>query len=152
FLASIHRLYRDTLLVCAAILLVALAVGTLLARHIIRPARFLAQAAARISRGDLSARVPEGRGDELGRLAGEFNRMADALEKGRDNLETVVSDRTHALERARAELEARNAKLAEWSTEIARRQTWDLAFGRTLTALAGDGALERVLRGGLSEA
>src|SRR6185436_15802566 len=37
-------------------------------------------------------------------------------------------------------------------SEIARRQTWDLAFGRTLTALAGDGALERVLHAGLTEA
>jgi len=152
FLAPIHRLYRDTLLACAAILLFALAVGSLLARHIIRPAGFLAQAAAKISKGDLAARVPEGRGDELGRLAGEFNRMADALERGRDNLETEVSDRTQALERARSELEARNAKLAEWSAEIARRQTWDLAFGRTLTALAGDGPLERVLLAGLTEA
>ena len=152
FLAPIHRLYRDTLLACAAILLLALAVGSLLARHIIRPAGFLAQAAAKISQGDLAARVPIERGDELGRLAGEFNRMADALEKGRDNLETKVSDRTQALERARSELEARNAKLAEWSAEIARRQTWDLAFGRTLTALAGDGALERVLQAALTEA
>jgi CheY-like chemotaxis protein/signal transduction histidine kinase len=152
FLAPIHRLYRDTLLACATILLFALAVGTLLARHIIRPAAFLAQAATKISQGDLAARVPIERGDELGRLAGEFNRMAAALEKGRDNLETEVSDRTQALERARAELEARNAKLAEWSAEIARRQTWDLAFGRTLTALAGDGALERVLLAALTEA
>jgi HAMP domain-containing protein len=126
FLAPIHRLYRDTLLACAAILLCALGVGTILARHIIRPAGFLAQAASKISHGDLGARVPIERGDELGRLAGEFNRMAEALEKGRDNLETEVTDRTQALERARSELEARNVKLAEWSSRsrAGRPGTW----------------------------
>src|SRR6059036_3108661 len=78
--------------------------------------------------------------------------MAAALETGRENLEAKVGERTEALERARAELEVRNAKLAEWSAEIARRQTWDLAYGRTLASLAGEGSMDQVLRAALTEA
>ena len=44
-----------------------------------RPVKVLTSQAQRIAQGDLSGRVPEGRGDELGVLARTFNFMSDAM-------------------------------------------------------------------------
>jgi two-component system sensor histidine kinase MtrB len=52
-----------------------------IARGILRPVAAAGAAARRIAAGDLSARVPVGGGgDEFGRWAAEFNRMAGSLE------------------------------------------------------------------------
>jgi two-component system sensor histidine kinase MtrB len=63
-------------------LLLALMAGVAVAasRRVLRPVRRLAQAAQRMSGGDLSVRIkPQGR-DELARLVTSFNEMAAALE------------------------------------------------------------------------
>jgi two-component system sensor histidine kinase MtrB len=65
-----------------ALLLLAVIIGLSFAasRPVLRPVRRLAQAAERMSGGDLSVRVqPKGR-DELARLVTSFNEMASALE------------------------------------------------------------------------
>ena len=68
-------------LVVAALVALALALATagLIARGILRPVSSGSAVAARIAGGDLTARVPEGGADELGRWARQFNRMADSL-------------------------------------------------------------------------
>jgi signal transduction histidine kinase len=88
----------------AAAVGVALLVAGLLARWILRPVGAAGRAARRIAGGDLSARVPEGGRDELGRWAAEFNRMADSLETTVVRLETAqqqnrrfVADVAHEL-------------------------------------------------------
>jgi len=64
-------------LIMALTLLVA---GHFLRRHVLSPVNALAVASGRLAAGDLSARAPAGGGDELGRLARDFNRMADKLQ------------------------------------------------------------------------
>ena len=56
-------------------------------RSIAGPTRRLATAAAQISEGDLSARVPEKGAAELQRLANAFNRMAEHVQASRGELE-----------------------------------------------------------------
>src|ERR1039458_3567797 len=51
-----------------------------LARYLTRPVRKLQKAVERFGRGDLSARAPSVRRDELGQLARTFDRMADRIE------------------------------------------------------------------------
>ena len=65
----------------AALIAVLLALGTagIIARGILRPVAAAGAVAREIAAGDLSARVEAGGRDELGRLAGELNRMADSL-------------------------------------------------------------------------
>jgi two-component system cell cycle response regulator len=83
------------LLVTGALLVAggAVLVARWLARSTTRPLADLAQAADRVASGELDTRVPIVRGDELGRLAGSFNRMTrelqayvQALTAGRDQL------------------------------------------------------------------
>lgn len=60
-------------------LLVALSLSMGVAQTITRPLRALHEGAVRFGQGDLSFRIPETSTDELGALAREFNRMAEAL-------------------------------------------------------------------------
>lgn len=78
-----------------------LALALFLARSIVRPVRDVAAGAERVSRGDLSARAPEHRSDELGDLGRAFNTMATSLEHSRDE----VAARTAELERSNRELD-----------------------------------------------
>jgi serine phosphatase RsbU (regulator of sigma subunit) len=63
--------------------LVVLGIGVVLAAlqgvQLARPIKALTVQAERIAGGDLQARVPEGRRDELGVLARAFNKMADEI-------------------------------------------------------------------------
>ncbi len=65
--------------------LVALGAGAL-RRGIVRPVGRLARATADVAAGDLSVRVADGRGDELGDLARAFNTMTAALEASQAEL------------------------------------------------------------------
>jgi two-component system sensor histidine kinase MtrB len=80
------------LVLCVAVLLL-LAFITVLAfaasRPVLQPVRRLAQAARRMSGGDLSVRIqPQGR-DELAQLVMSFNEMASALEEKIGDLEQL---------------------------------------------------------------
>jgi two-component system cell cycle response regulator len=59
---------------------VAMIVARRLARSTTRPLEELVRAVAMVADGELGTRVPVGRDDELGRLAGTFNRMTRELQ------------------------------------------------------------------------
>jgi two-component system NtrC family sensor kinase len=98
----------------------AIAVGTValmsvvsyyLSGKIVTPLRKLVLAIERIAGGDLTQRVESHSGDEIGQLAGSFNRMSEELLKAReryqrltDTLEDKVREKTGELERAQAQL------------------------------------------------
>lgn len=94
-------------------LLAASALAYVVAQAFTRPILSLQQAAMRFGRGELDARAPDLRHDELGALALEFNQMAasiaakDAQLRGyAAELEQKVEERTHALAASEAELRA----------------------------------------------
>ncbi len=65
--------------ICVAALLLALAVPLWLARSVLPPVRRLTESLAAVGRGDFDRRLDPGPPDELGRLAADFNRMAQTL-------------------------------------------------------------------------
>lgn len=115
-LGLLERQLRQSLLRSLSLVLLGLAsawaLAVVLARRIARPILALAEAAQRIARDtDLSLRVPETSGGEVGVLASSFNRMlsrlegADrALDQHRQNLEREVSARTRELTESNAHL------------------------------------------------
>ena len=95
------------------VLFLALAIGTsvVLARRLARPIVAMQEAAARIGAGALDQRIEAGRGDELGALAEEFNRMAAQLQESYAGLEQKVDERTQELATALAELDEKSREL-----------------------------------------
>ena len=88
----------------AAIVLVLALCGLLawlLRRTILRPIKRVASATETVAAGDLTARVPADRRDELGDLARAFNDMAASLERSREEL----AKRARELENSNRELE-----------------------------------------------
>ena len=57
------------------------------ARTVVVPVRRLSDAAARLGAGDLSARVPQGGGDEIGELRRAFNAMSASVRESQEELD-----------------------------------------------------------------
>jgi len=107
-LLSLRRAVIGTSL---AVLAVALAAALLLAGGITRRLAAVEGAARAFGAGDASARVPAGGADELTRVGGAFNVMADELQASRarlerwnEDLKTEVDQRTRELREAQARL------------------------------------------------
>jgi len=84
----------STVLVSASALMTALVFSLLLAERIVRPLRRFMEASRKISAGDYAVEVPIETGDELGRLAEEFNRMAAQLGRYHEmNIEQIISEK-----------------------------------------------------------
>jgi HAMP domain-containing protein len=86
-------------LVLGALALVAIVVPLATSRAI-SPLASLTELAHKFSMGDLSARVTETRGDEIGHLSRTFNQMAEDLSDLYRSLEKRVEDRTRQIRTA----------------------------------------------------
>lgn len=87
-------------------LFIAGAVFLGLNRVVIRPVKALEHSVRRMGEGHLSTRVPPMvAGRELRELGDIINRMAQALQAERENLERTVTERTRELQEANARLE-----------------------------------------------
>src|SRR5712692_3052470 len=116
--APVRQLIKETMSSNAAILLLAIVAGLLLARWTVRPVRALTSAADAIRAGDLTTTVSVDSGDELGRLGATFNTMVESLRGARDQLEDKVRQRTEALNVANDALERRNEELRLQADEL----------------------------------
>ena len=100
----------------------ALILGFALSKRILAPLREVNQAAAALTRGQLDTRVAVNTGDEVGTLAGAFNKMAASLETNQSELEDRVKQRTLELERANEELTAQREELITQRAELQAQQ------------------------------
>jgi signal transduction histidine kinase len=98
-----------------AVVLSALA-GYLLSSRISHPLVALAETSDRMAEGDLSARAPVDRGDEVGQLSESFNEMADRIETTVTALRQFVADAAHEIGTPLTALQA-DLELAEAESE-----------------------------------
>ena len=86
------------LLIAASVLVVAIALAMIIARHQSAPLKQMSNAVTRFAQGDYSARVEEsGRVDEIGELETAFNAMANAIEQSEDMRREFVGNVSHEL-------------------------------------------------------
>lgn len=84
--APIRRVTRLLSGGVAVVLVLAGALGVLLARYVARPVEILRQATREIASGDLSKRVEITTGDEIEGLAVDFNEMTERLREAQERL------------------------------------------------------------------
>jgi signal transduction histidine kinase len=119
-LASLRTLALALLGVGVAVLAIALGAGWWLTGRAIRPIDRIAQAASRISRGNLSERIDvSGRQDELGRLAAVLNATFDRLEAAFERQRRFTADAAHELRTPLAVI------ISEAQTALARPRAAD---------------------------
>ena len=86
------------LLVAASVLLMAIVIAMVVARHMASPLREMSGAVNRFARGDYSARVANtDRQDEIGELSTAFNAMADSIERSELMRREFVGNVSHEL-------------------------------------------------------
>jgi len=125
----------------AAVLAVAAAagVGYLLSGRIARPIGRLAAASDLMAAGDLTARVNVEAGDEIGRLAQSFNRMAERVTDNVGSLQRFVSDAAHQIGTPLTALRTDLEVIRESATDADGRRRADRALAQEarLSELAG---------------
>jgi signal transduction histidine kinase len=98
-------------LLALLVLVTTIFVVALIVNAVAKPITGLVEATDQISRGDFSTVVDIDRNDEIGQLAGTFNRMTESLKQSREEieqynrtLEEKIVERTRQLEDAQAQL------------------------------------------------
>jgi two-component system, OmpR family, sensor histidine kinase MprB len=95
---TLHDLRLVLLIIAAAGVAIAAALGAIVARTALRPVKRLTKAAEHVAETqDLSASIPVESNDELGRLAESFNEMLAALAASRDQQTQLIADASHEL-------------------------------------------------------
>ena len=110
FMAQIHTNTRNTVLLCAAVLLLSTLFTTLISRWITGQIQRLGDASQAIARGDLDRKVNLKGIDELNTLASSFNRMAERLRLSfaqQDYANKALAEANQKLDRTNQELEER---------------------------------------------
>jgi two-component system sensor histidine kinase BaeS len=88
---------RITVISLAVALIGAAALAFLLARNVSRPVRLLGDTVRKLSHGEYLARAAVETRDEIGRLAGHVNQLAESLEKNRSARQRWTADIAHEL-------------------------------------------------------
>ncbi len=89
--------WRAGWIAALVLLLAALLISLMTARHLLRPVRALSSSVAAVTQGDYSARIAAPGEDELGRLAQGVNQMAVTLEQHRAARQQWGADIAHEL-------------------------------------------------------
>lgn len=111
---SKKKIREASLLVSGGIFLVGILIGFWLARNISRSVMALRNAAIRVGKGDMTQRVENFSGDEIGELARAFNKMVDDLSLARKELNesnTSLSESNKTLNDTLIELKSAQAQL-----------------------------------------
>jgi PAS domain S-box-containing protein len=133
-------------LVAFALLIAFVAVRT--QTHLVAPLSRLARAVVAVTRGDLTARVTERGTAEVGELERGFNRMAESIERSRDELEdhqSEVEAQRDELEAALTSIEERTARiegLRRFGDRLAAEETVEGVVEATLAGIANAGGCD----------
>jgi diguanylate cyclase (GGDEF)-like protein len=99
--APMYRLHRGVLVASAAITVLLALFGLYVIRAIANPVRKIHEAADRVTNGELDIRVEVNKADELGKLATNFNRMTDSLQRAIQVRDNEIVERKTSEEKVR---------------------------------------------------
>jgi signal transduction histidine kinase len=117
--------------------LTAVLLVSFLQQYFVRPLEELTRAAGEIEHGNLSNQVEITQNNEIGQLAGSFNRMTQQLAHSINTLEVRVKERTHDLEIARDQAEQANRVKSDFLSNMSHelRTPLNMVIGYTSSML-----------------
>ncbi|MGZ8556934.1 MAG: sensor histidine kinase [Chitinophagaceae bacterium] len=111
-----RKIRLTSMVVSGVVFVIGIIIGFWLSRNISVPVLALRDAANRVGEGDLTQRVVNKSGDEIGELARAFNKMVGDLAKAREELRKAnlnFATANNALETTVADLKAAQAQLIQ---------------------------------------
>ncbi len=129
FLEPLATIGRQTALWAAVVLILALAASLFFARSLTRPIQDVVEGIRRMGK-NTAERIPEGPQDEVGFLAGEINRMADAIQHNAEE-QVRVEERIRDTEKL--------ASIGEMAAGLAHELNTPLGNIKALAILARKG-------------
>ena len=146
---NIKELYYRTIWLALFSIIIGLFIAIYFAKKLTAPIRQLDDVARTIANGDLSVRVNINNENEIGRLAGTFNKMADNLKSSQDNLERKVEERTAELANINKmlQVEIKERLLAENTLKQynSRLQVFDKIYRAIISARSLDEIIKETL-------
>ncbi|MBI3002426.1 MAG: HAMP domain-containing protein [candidate division NC10 bacterium] len=137
---------RRTLLGIGLLLIAAvLPLALWMSRSVTRPVSNLVAGARALGAGDLGHRIPVGGPEELAFLAQAFNRMAEALEEGREELEHANVGLEVKVQERTAELAALHSVAVAISRSLNLAKILEVAADAILPVLRAEGCLIRAV-------
>lgn len=118
--APIGQLANGLVVAGLVLLSIASLASVLLARMITRPIRLIEAGVGRVAQGERNLVLPEFTSDELGRLAGAFNRMTAALASHETQLRRHAAELERRVAEKTRELDRRADALARSNIELER--------------------------------
>ena len=97
----VHKLHQGVLIASVVFTFLLALFGLYVIRAIADPVKKIHEATDRVTNGDLDIRVKVDKGDELGKLAKNFNRMTDTLQQALQVRDNEISERKSSEEKAR---------------------------------------------------
>ncbi len=120
---QVHMAYA----IGAALLVAAFIVALVLSRQLVAPVRRLADAMRGLAGGDYGLRVREPSRDEIGRLANDFNALAETLERNENLRRSALAEISHELRTPLAILRGELQALEDGVREFDRSQVESLS-------------------------
>lgn len=128
--AKLKKVGRRICLIGAAIVFFTIPVGYLLVwRIIVQPVRQLVEATRRLGKGDFQTRTSLKRNDEIGELAGAFNKMADDVASVQSELVQSNEQLEHKVEERTQEIQVANRRLQEEMEKVRTMASTDPLTG-----------------------
>ncbi len=137
--ATVSTRLRRAALFCSIALTVAFLIAWMLSARIVRPLRQLGRDASTLAAGELSHRTPVHTRDEIGVLAGAFNKMAASLECRQEEADRAASDLREAKDTLATIIEA--SPVAIVCSDLDRRI---LIWNRSAEDIFGHAAAETI--------
>jgi signal transduction histidine kinase len=142
FMAEIHANNRSTAILCLLALGIAIGVGLITSRWILRPIRALDRATQIIAAGDIAVTIADSPIRELNTVGRSFNHMATQLqasfgelERSNLELEDRVAQRTAALSTSNTELNQTLAQLHQTQLQMIQAEKMS-ALGQMVAGVA----------------
>jgi len=108
-----QQVISNTVIIIGVVLLLSLFLAMRIGTSVVAPMKKIMSTVARLSRGELDARLEANDGGELGKLQRNLNAMAGELEASHTRMETKVSDAVSELQQMVDTLQRRNVELKQ---------------------------------------